>query len=157
MTLPSRSGCCRTGGSKVSVHDHADERKPRASRGLLPSGGCSSGASRDGGRKPAGERLLTLHAADLLPVETSWRGTPQSPLILLETPHRQLVPFLSVGFVALADANMLIMAATGGGKTFMAMLFLLMMARAQAADLDPGTRRLVPAAGGADGWAVHRC
>ena len=30
---------------------------------------------------------LTLHAADLLPVETSWRGMPQSPLILLETPH----------------------------------------------------------------------
>ena len=30
---------------------------------------------------------------------------------------------------SLADANMLIMAASGGGKTFMAMLFLLMMAR----------------------------
>src|SRR6266852_6136305 len=33
---------------------------------------------------------LTVHAADLLPVETSWRGTPQSPLILLDTPHRHL-------------------------------------------------------------------
>jgi len=71
---------------------------------------------------------LTLHAADLLPVETSWRGMPQSPLILLETPHRQLVPF-SPWDAALADANLLIMAASGGGKTFMAMLFLLMMAR----------------------------
>jgi hypothetical protein len=79
---------------------------------------------------------LTVHAADLLPVETSWRGTPQSPLILLDTPHRQLVPF-SLWDSSFADANMLIMAASGGGKTFMAMLFL-------------------PAAGGVDGWAVHR-
>ncbi len=71
---------------------------------------------------------LTLHAADLLPVETAWRGMPQSPLILLETPQRQLVPF-SPWDAALADANLLIMAASGGGKTFMAMLFLLMMAR----------------------------
>ena len=71
---------------------------------------------------------LTLHAADLLPVETSWRGMPQSPLILLDTPHRQLVPF-SLWDSSFADANMLIMAASGGGKTFMAMLFLLMMAR----------------------------
>jgi len=71
---------------------------------------------------------LTVHAADLLPVETSWRGTPRSPLILLDTPHRQLVPF-SPWDSSLADANMLIMAASGGGKTFMAMLFLLMMAR----------------------------
>ena len=71
---------------------------------------------------------LTLLAADLLPVETSWRGMPQSPLILLETPHRQLVPF-SPWDPSLADANLLIMAASGGGKTFMAMLFLLMMAR----------------------------
>ncbi len=71
---------------------------------------------------------LTVHAADLLPVETSWRGMPQSPLILLETPHRQLVPF-SPWDASLADANLLIMAASGGGKTFMAMLFLLMMAR----------------------------
>ena len=36
---------------------------------------------------------FTLHAADLLMVESQWRGTPQSPLILLETPYRQLVPF----------------------------------------------------------------
>ena len=71
---------------------------------------------------------LTLHAADLLPVETAWRGMQQSPLVLLETPQRQLVPF-SPWDPSLADANLLIMAASGGGKTFMAMLFLLMMAR----------------------------
>ncbi len=73
---------------------------------------------------------LTLHAADLLPIETPWRGMPQSPLALLETFQRQLVPF-SPWDASLADANLLIMAASGGGKTFMAMLFLLMMARSK--------------------------
>ncbi|HWH60141.1 MAG TPA: hypothetical protein VN682_21110 [Terriglobales bacterium] len=72
--------------------------------------------------------LLTLNAADLLPVEVPWRGTPNSPLMLFETPYRQLVPF-SPFDPSLGDANMLIMAKSGGGKTFMAQLFLLMMAR----------------------------
>jgi hypothetical protein len=73
--------------------------------------------------------LLTLNAADLMPVEMPWRGTPQSPLLLFETPYRQLVPF-SLFDASLGDANMLIMAKSGGGKTFMTQLFLLMMARA---------------------------
>ncbi len=73
--------------------------------------------------------LLTLNAADLLPVEMPWRGTPHSPLMLFETPYRQLVPF-SPFDSGLGDANMLIMAKSGGGKTFMAQLFLLMLARA---------------------------
>ena len=82
----------------------------------------------------AGENMreldaLTLNAADLLPVEMPWRGTPHSPLILFETPQRQLIPF-SPFDSSLGDANMLIMAKSGGGKTFMAQLFLLMMARA---------------------------
>src|SRR5487761_609975 len=72
--------------------------------------------------------LLTLNAADLLPVEMPWRGTPHSPLMLFETPYRQLIPF-SPFDASLGDANMLIMAKTGAGKTFMAQLFLLMMAR----------------------------
>lgn len=71
---------------------------------------------------------LTLHAADLLPIEMPWQGTPQSPLMLLETPYRQLIPF-SPYDSAIGDANMLFMAKSGGGKTFMAQLFLLMMAR----------------------------
>lgn len=72
---------------------------------------------------------LTLHAADLLPIETPWRGTMQSPLMLLETPYRQLIPF-SPYDSSMGDANMLFMAKSGGGKTFMAQMFLLMMARA---------------------------
>jgi hypothetical protein len=73
--------------------------------------------------------LLTLNAADLLPVEMPWSGTRHSPLMLFETPYRQLVPF-SPFDASIGDANMLIMAKSGAGKTFMAQLFLLMMARA---------------------------
>src|SRR5207302_1680421 len=74
--------------------------------------------------------VLTLHAADLLPLEMPWRGTPNSPLMLFETPYRQLMPF-SPFDPGLGDANMLIMAKSGGGKTFLAQLKLLMMARAR--------------------------
>jgi type IV secretory pathway VirB4 component len=73
--------------------------------------------------------VLTLHAADLVPVETPWEGHPNSPLILFETPYRQLLPF-SPFDPSLADANLLIMAKSGGGKTFLAQLMLLMLARA---------------------------
>jgi len=71
---------------------------------------------------------FTLHAADLLMVESPWKGTAKSPLILLETPYRQLVPF-SPFDPSLSDANVLITAKSGGGKTFMAQMFLTMMAR----------------------------
>ena len=73
--------------------------------------------------------LLTSNAADLLPLEAPWPGTPRSPLFLLETPYRQLIPF-SPFDSALSDANMLIMAKSGGGKTLMAQMLLLMAARA---------------------------
>jgi len=72
---------------------------------------------------------LTLHAADLLPVEMPWQGTPQSPLVLLETPYRQLVPF-SPFDSGLSDANLLLIAKSGGGKTFLAQKMLLEMGRA---------------------------
>ena len=63
------------------------------------------------------------------PLEVPWQGTPHSPLMLFETPQRQLIPF-SPFDPSLGDANMLIMAKSGGGKTFMAQMFLLMLARA---------------------------
>jgi len=72
--------------------------------------------------------LLTSNAADLLPIETPWRGTPRSQLFLLETPYRQLIPF-SPFDPSLSDANMLVMAKTGGGKTVMVQQFLLMASR----------------------------
>lgn len=73
--------------------------------------------------------LLTPNAADLLPVETPWQGTPRSPLFLMETPYRQLLPF-SPFDPGLSDANMLIMATTGGGKTFLVQQLLSMSSRA---------------------------
>jgi type IV secretory pathway VirB4 component len=73
--------------------------------------------------------MLTTNAADLLPVETSWQGTPRSPLLLVETPYKQLIPF-SPFDASLSDANLLAMAKTGGGKTFMVQQLLLMMSRA---------------------------
>src|SRR3989454_373544 len=72
--------------------------------------------------------MLTLNAADLLPIETPWRGTPNSPGILFETHQRKLIPF-SPFDSSLNDANMLIMSSSGGGKTFMAQMFLLMLGR----------------------------
>ncbi len=72
---------------------------------------------------------LTLHAADLLPVEAPWQGTPRSPLILLETPYRQLVPF-SPFDPSFGDANVLVMARSGGGKTFLVQKLLLELGRA---------------------------
>jgi type IV secretory pathway VirB4 component len=75
--------------------------------------------------------VLTLHAADLLPVETPWQGHPHSPLMMFETPYRQLIPF-SPFDSSLADSNLLILAKSGGGKTFLAQLMLLMVARANA-------------------------
>src|SRR5580658_7292097 len=96
------------------------------------------------------QECLTLHAADLLPVEVPWQGL-NYPVILLETPSRQMVPF-SPFDPTLGDANMLIMAKSGGGKTFMAQLLLLMLSRidAQISILERGDsyRPLVDLMGG---------
>ena len=73
--------------------------------------------------------VLTTNAADLLPVETPWQGTPRSPLFLLETPYRQLIPF-SLFDPSLSDANLLVMAKSGGGKILMVQQLLLMASRA---------------------------
>jgi TraG P-loop domain len=73
--------------------------------------------------------LLTSNAADLLPFEMPWQGTPRSPLFVLETPYRQLIPF-SPFDPSLSDANLLWMAKSGGGKTLATQLLLAMAARA---------------------------
>ena len=72
--------------------------------------------------------MLTLNAADFMPIETPWHGTPKSPGILFETRQRKLIPF-SPFDSSLNDANMMIMSSSGGGKTFMAQMFLLMLGR----------------------------
>jgi type IV secretory pathway VirB4 component len=94
--------------------------KRRIFIGTLP--GMAEADKRD-------QDMLTLNAADLVPVEIPWTGTRRSPLILFETPYRQLIPF-SMFDPDLSDANGLLMAKSGGGKTLAAQQILLMAARA---------------------------
>lgn len=75
--------------------------------------------------------LLTPNAADLVPVEMPWNGMTKSPLTLFETPYRQLIPY-SMFDSDLPDANGILMASTGGGKTLLAQQLLLMAARSNA-------------------------
>lgn len=75
--------------------------------------------------------MLSSNVADLVPVEMPWTGTRRSPLILFETPYRQLIPY-SMFDPELSDANGLLMATTGGGKTLLAQQILLMAARSNA-------------------------
>jgi type IV secretory pathway VirB4 component len=94
--------------------------KRRIFFGTLP--GMAEADKRD-------QDMLTSNVADLVPVEMPWTGTRRSPLILFETPFRQLIPF-SMFDPDLSDANGLLMAKSGGGKTLAAQQMLLMAARA---------------------------
>ena len=94
--------------------------KRRIFLGTLP--GMAEADKRD-------QDMLTSNVADLVPVEMPWTGTRRTPLILFETPYRQLIPF-SMFDPDLSDANGLLMAKSGGGKTLAAQQMLLMAARA---------------------------
>ena len=94
--------------------------KHRIFLGTLP--GLGEADKRD-------QDMLTSNVADLVPVEMPWMGTRRSPLILFETPYRQLIPY-SMFDPDLSDANGLLMAKSGGGKTLAAQQMLLMAARA---------------------------
>ena len=72
--------------------------------------------------------LLTSHAADLLPVEMPWGGTTRSPLMLFDTPYRQLIPF-SPFDPDLENANAIIAATSGTGKSVLVGKMLLTCAR----------------------------
>jgi type IV secretory pathway VirB4 component len=96
--------------------------KRRIFLGTLPGMGETDKREQD---------MLTSNVADLVPVEMPWTGTRRSPLMLFETPYRQLIPF-SMFDPDLSDANGLLMAKTGGGKTLAAQQMLLMAARSNA-------------------------
>ncbi len=72
--------------------------------------------------------LLTPHAADLLPIELPWPGTTRSPLMLFETPYRQLLPF-SPFDPAFENANAIVAATSGTGKSVLVGKMLLTCAR----------------------------
>src|ERR1700744_5802041 len=75
--------------------------------------------------------LLTPHGADLLPLELPWSGTSRSPLMLFESPYRQLLPF-SPFDPALENANAIIAATSGAGKSGLVGKMLVTCARRDA-------------------------
>lgn len=75
--------------------------------------------------------LLSPNAADLVPTDMPWTGTRRSPLILFETPYRQLIPY-SMFDSELANANGLIFGTAGSGKSVLAQEILLMGTRSNA-------------------------
>ena len=97
---------------------------------------------------------FTLHAADLLMVESPWKGTPNSPLILLETPYRQLVPFSPVrpGSERRERADH---GEIGRREDLHGADVPDDDGPAEPAHLDPGAREFVQAAGRVDGRPVH--
>src|SRR6266851_634887 len=106
-------------GAKAVIETIA---KRRIFLGTLPGMGETDKREKD---------MLSSNVADLVPVEMPWTGTRRSPLILFATPYRQLIPY-SMFDPELSDANGLLMATTGGGKTLLAQQMLLMAARSNA-------------------------
>ena len=104
----------RMNGAKAVIETVA---KRRIFLGTLP--GMGENDKRE-------HEMLTPNAADFLPVDMPWSGTKQNPLVLFETPHRQLIPY-SMFDPDLPNANGLLMGMSGSGKT-LAMQELLMMA-----------------------------
>jgi type IV secretory pathway VirB4 component len=113
------NGFTHLNGSKAVLETIA---KRRIFLGTLPGMGESDKREQD---------MLTSNVADLIPVAMPWTGTRRSPLVLFETPYRQLIPY-SMFDPDLSDANGLLMATTGGGKTLLAQQVLLMAARSNA-------------------------
>ncbi len=72
--------------------------------------------------------LLTEHAADLVPVELPWAGTPDGVAMLVKTPYRQLIPFSHFA-PSIENANMILAATSGTGKGMFVGQMLLTYAR----------------------------
>ena len=72
--------------------------------------------------------LLSEHVADLVPLELPWSGMQREPLILWQTPYRSLLPY-SPFDASLENANALICANSGSGKSVLIGKLLLTCAR----------------------------
>ena len=72
--------------------------------------------------------LLSEHAADLVPLEMPWSGMQREPLTLWHTPYRHLLPY-SPFDASLENANALICANSGSGKSVLIGKLLLTCAR----------------------------
>ena len=73
-------------------------------------------------------QMLSANAADMSPIEMPWAGTPRSPMVLMETPYRQLIPFNPFD-ASFDNANSLVTATSGSGKSMLAQKLLLSMGR----------------------------
>ena len=113
------NACQRMNGAKAIVETIA---KRRIFLGTLPGMGATDKREQD---------MLTPNAADLVPMDMPWTGTTASPLILFETPYRQLIPY-SMFDPSLANANGLAIGGTGSGKTILVQQMLLMATRGGA-------------------------
>jgi hypothetical protein len=72
--------------------------------------------------------LLSCHAADLSPVEMPYEGTPRTPLMMFPTPYNQLLPF-SMFDASMENANAIIAATSGTGKSMLVQMMLLAAGR----------------------------
>lgn len=72
--------------------------------------------------------MLTANAANLAPVEMPWQGTPQTPQMLFTDPYRQLIPY-SPFDASHENANAIISAASGSGKSMLVQQMLMTAAR----------------------------
>lgn len=72
--------------------------------------------------------LLTANAADLMPIEMPWAGTPRTPLMLFTTPYKQLIPY-SPFDPSHENANAIIAATSGSGKSMLVQQMILTAAR----------------------------
>jgi hypothetical protein len=72
--------------------------------------------------------VLTANAADFMPVEMPWAGTPRTPMMLFTTPYRQLIPY-SPFDPSHENANAIIAATSGTGKSMLLQQMLLTAGR----------------------------
>ena len=126
----SGAGACEPAAAGAA-HRCTYERRARANRVARHPANLSLHAAGPGGRRPEGTRSAHPHGADLLPLELPWSGTTRSPLMLFETPYRQLLPF-SPFDPALENANAIIAATSGAGKSVLVGKMLLTCARQDA-------------------------
>ncbi len=72
--------------------------------------------------------VLTANAADLMPIEMPWSGTPRTPMILFTTPYKQVIPY-SPFDPSHENANAIIAATSGTGKSMLVQQMLLTAGR----------------------------
>ena len=122
-----RSALIATEGSKVMVEKEAVRRLYIQS---LP--GLCSKTRRE-------LECSSKAAANFLPLEGPWEGMERTPLVLLETPMQQLIGF-DMFNPGLGNYNMIIVAASGHGKSFLSQSLLLMAARSNptVCIIEPG-------------------